>query len=155
LVAAATEKYGKERYDLLVNASKIVVALHKPRAARERLVFKRMQWSLEVAISEIGGRVACLAANVSLADKQLHARVKRLVNDADPIGLLRAGAPRDEYLPEINEITRWIPEPQCRTITRTQEIIHRVFARWLGTQVAGPRPAYRELAKALHALRSR
>ena len=34
----------------------------------------------------------------------LVAAVERAINDADPIGLLRGGAPADEYGPEIGTI---------------------------------------------------
>jgi len=152
-VAAATEVHGRQRYDILVEAAKIVVALREPRD--HRLVFQRSEWFLEVAIGKLGDCAGCLAMGASTADKQLSTRVKSVVNKADPIGLLRMGAPDDEYHPEIDEIACRLPEPECRTVAQTHTMVHRVFVRWFSASIAGPRGAYRKLAAALHPLRPR
>ena len=150
LVLAATEVHGKARHALCVEAAKIVVALREPRT--HLLTYRRVEWLLEVAIGRLGGCVGCLAMGATTADKQLFARVKRAVNSADPIALLRAGAPDDEYDPEIDEITHRLSE--CTTRAQTQTTVHRVFVKWFGGPgIAGPRSAYRKLATALHALR--
>jgi len=158
LVAVAIGVHGTERYDLLVKAAKIVAALREPRTNRvpfEILTFQRSEWLLEVAIGKLGDCVGCLAMGASTADKQIYASVKRIVNKADPIGLLRAGAPDDEYHPEIDEIACRLPEPECQSVAKTQAVVHRVFVKWFGTRTAGPRSAHRKLATALHALRPR
>jgi hypothetical protein len=151
LVAAATEAHGRERYDILVEAAKIVVALREPRA--DLLMFQRSEWFLEVAIGTIGDCAGCLAMRSSCADPRLSARIKRVVNKADPQGLLRAGAPDDEYHPEIDEIACRLPEKECRTASQTQTVVRQVFIKWFGVHAAGPRSGYEKLATALHALR--
>jgi hypothetical protein len=155
LVAAAIEIHGRERYDLLVEAAKIMVALREPRTDRvpfERLTFQRSEWLLEVAIGKLGGCVGCLAMGASTAEKRLYARVKRAVNTTDPMGLLRAGAPDDEYHAEIDEITHRLAD--CRTHAQTLTTVHRVFAKWFGGEgCAGPRRAYAALARGLYAAR--
>ncbi len=148
LVFAAVEVHGRERHGLLVEAAKIVVALREPRVHRS--TYRRVEWLLEIAIGKLGGCAGCLAMGESGADKQLYARVKRAVNAADPITLLRIGAPDDEYDPEIDEITHRLPE--CRTQAQTRATVHRVFVKWFGAGVAGPRGDYRKLATTLHAL---
>jgi len=156
LVAAATEVHGRHRHDLLVEAAKIVAALREPRTDGvlfERLSFRRSRRLVEVAIATLGTCVGCLASATSLADKQIFARVKRVVNEADPIGLLSTGAPDDEYHPEIDEIACRLPEPDCQTSAQTHAMVHRVFVKWFNARIAGPRSAYRKLATALHALR--
>ena len=156
LVAAATEVPGRQRHDILVEAAKIVAVLREPRTDRvpfERLTFQRSVLLLESAIGKLGGCVGCLAMGASTADKRLYAGVKRVVNDADLIGLLRQGAADDEYHPEIDEIANRLPEPECRTVAQTHAMVHQVFVKWFGSRIAGPRGAYRKLASAVHALR--
>jgi hypothetical protein len=150
LVIAATHVYNKERYALLVRASKIVIALREPRTHLK--TFQKMEWALEAAIGRLGDCAGCIAMGATLADKRLFASVKRVVNRADPIALLRAGAPSDEYHHEINEVACRLPE-ECRTVAQTHVMVHRVFIKWFGVYIAGPRGAYRKLARALHTLR--
>jgi hypothetical protein len=57
LVAAATEVHGRERYDILAAAAKIVAVLREPRGNRhpfEQLTFQRSKRLLEVAICKLG-----------------------------------------------------------------------------------------------------
>lgn len=156
IVAAASEVHGKERYDLLVEAAKILVAVRKLRIKHlplEGLTFQRSAHLVAITISKLGGWVGSMAAGVPLADKRLYARVKRIVNAADPIGLLRQGAPDDEYHPEIDEIAFWLPKWKCRTVTQTHAVVYGVFVTWFGARVAGPRGAYRRIATEIHELR--
>jgi hypothetical protein len=87
----------------------------------------------------------------STAEKRLYARVKRAVNATDPMGLLRAGAPDDEYHPEINEITHRLAD--CLTRSQTLTTVHQVFMKWFGGEggATGPRRAYAALARGLYA----
>ncbi|GAA1475655.1 hypothetical protein GCM10009623_01010 [Nocardioides aestuarii] len=48
--------------------------------------------------------------------------MRRMVNDVDPIALIKGGAPADEYDPEISELLKW------RTVV-TLERVHEVFQR--------------------------
>jgi hypothetical protein len=155
LTAAATRVYGKERHALLVQASKIAVTLREPGDPVQRRVYAHAERALEIAIGTLGVCIGCTASGSSLADPRLLLRVKRVVNKADPIGLLRSGAPDDEYHSEIEDIASWLPEPQCRTIAQTHAMVHRVFTTWFGAVVAGPSDGYLKIAKALHALRPR
>ena len=150
LVIAATDAHGRDRHALLVEAAQIVVALREPRAHRPR--FQRAEWLLEVAIGKLGNCAGCLAAGASTADKRLLARVRRVVNAADPIGLLRAGDRRDSYHPAIDEIAECLPEPECGTLGPTRYVVHRAFRRWFDLD-AGPQRQYSTFARALHALR--
>jgi len=81
------------------------------------------------------------------AKRRNFARVKRSVDAADPIALLRVGAPTDEYDSEVREIVRWLPE--CRTEREIHTKLHRLFVRRFTRRVAGPSDAYAELAKTL------
>ena len=160
LVAAATEVHGRQRHDIVVKAAKIVTALREPRTNSvpfEILTFQRSEWLLEVAIGKLGGCAGCLAMGASTADKQIYASVKRVVNEVDPVGLLRAGAPDDEYPPRStrSHVACRLPEPECRTPAQTHAMVHRVFVKWFGAGIAGPRGAHRKLASAIHALRPR
>jgi hypothetical protein len=49
--------------------------------------------------------------------------VRRVLNREDPIGLLRMGAPDDEYDPEIRDLIKW------RTPV-TADQVSAVFLRW-------------------------
>lgn len=148
LVRAAKVERGKKRYDLLVEAATTLVGLREPRA--QRAAFQRAEWALEVAIGKFGC-AGCLAMHALHSDKRLYAGVKRAVNEADPIGLLRMGAPRDEYHPEIDDISSQLPH--CRTRDETWSMVHRTFVKWFERRTAGPRSSYRALARQLDGLR--
>jgi hypothetical protein len=115
----------------------------------------RVEHLLAGAIAKLGGWVSTMGSGEPLGNKHLYARVKCIVNAADPIGLLSEGASDDEYHPEIDEIAFWLPKSGCRTIAQTNAMVHRQFVTWRGARTAGPRDAYREIATAIHALRSR
>lgn len=68
------------------------------------------------------------------------AAVERAINEADPIGLREAGAPADEYGPEIGTIL-----PRLANVQQPGEVVgvlHEEFLRWFGEGTAGPRQAY-------------
>ena len=73
--------------------------------------------------------------------------VTTAVDAADPIGLLKSGAPPDEYGPEIGTIV-----PRVSKATDTVEvcrILHEEFRRWFGDDEAGPMEAYEVPAAAI------
>jgi hypothetical protein len=75
----------------------------------------------------------------------LVAAVERAINEADPIGLLGAGAPADEYGPEIGTIL-----PRIKNAQRpgdVTDVLHEEFLRWFGEGTAGPRQAYEAPAR--------
>jgi hypothetical protein len=81
----------------------------------------------------------------------LRETVGAAVYAADPIGLLAAGCPSDEYGPEIVQII-----PHVRTATSADDLrdkVHRIFVDSFDERMAGPAGAYASLASALWALR--
>ena len=93
-------------------------------------------------------RVARERRNERQRDARNFVRVKREVHAADPIGLLRIGAPTDEYDSESSEIAGWLPD--CRTERQVRARLHRLFVRQFTPRVAGPSATYATLAKALY-----
>lgn len=59
--------------------------------------------------------------------EQVRARVRRVVDEADPEGLLELGAPPDEYDPEIDDLTRLVVSGRV-----TVESVLAVWERWFG-----------------------
>lgn len=82
----------------------------------------------------------------------LRETVGAAVHAADPIGLLAAGCPSDEYGPEIVQII-----PHVRTATSADDLrdkVHRIFVDSFEENLAGSVDAYAPLAHALWALRA-
>ena len=75
----------------------------------------------------------------------LVAAIERAINEADPIGLLEAGAPADEYRPEIGTILPRIAHAQQPDYVT--DVLHEEFLRWFGDGTAGPRQAYETPAR--------
>jgi len=74
----------------------------------------------------------------------LRSDITRLINDADLLGLLRLGAPLDEYSSEISTILPRLKEASSETTLR--RIIHEEFCRWFGSEQAGVEAKYAPLA---------
>jgi hypothetical protein len=55
------------------------------------------------------------------------AHVRRVVNAADPEGLLDLGAPADEYDPEVEDLTRLVQHGDVTTAT-----VREIWERWFG-----------------------
>jgi hypothetical protein len=90
------------------------------------------------------GSVDDLAERLKREYAALADAVAAAIDRADPIGLLAAGAPRDEYSSEIGTIL-----PGLKTAEGSgdvQTIIHEEFVRWFDTDIAGPLEAYHEAA---------
>jgi hypothetical protein len=75
----------------------------------------------------------------------LVAAIERAINEADPIGLLEAGAPADEYGAEIGTILPRIASAQRPD--DVTDVLHEEFLRWFGDVTAGPRQAYEAPAR--------
>lgn len=75
----------------------------------------------------------------------LVAAVECAINEADPIGLLEAGAPADEYGSEIGTILPRIANAQRPD--DVTDVLHEEFLRWFGDGTAGPRQAYEAPAR--------
>lgn len=64
---------------------------------------------------------------------------------ADPIGLIRMGAPSDEYEPEVGTIL-----PPLLSVSSEKEcfiIIYQEFLRWFDASVVGHASVYENIAK--------
>ena len=75
----------------------------------------------------------------------LAAAIERAINEADPIGLLEAGAPADEYGSEVGTILPRIANAQRPD--DVTDVLHEEFLRWFGDGMAGPRQAYEAPAR--------
>jgi hypothetical protein len=70
----------------------------------------------------------------------LLAAVERALNEADPVGLLAAGAPADEYTLEIGSIVPRVAKAQ--SVEAVTTVLHEELLRWFGGDNAGPRHGY-------------
>ena len=84
--------------------------------------------------------------------KELKAKYKELwliVNSAirkeDPIGLLDIGAPEDEYDLEVGTVLPRLKSAASENDVCT--IIHEEFVRWFDEPTAGPKSAYKNIAR--------
>ena len=84
---------------------------------------------------------------------ELLAQVTRIVNAADPIGLLAMDCPPDEYGPEIPIIAARVLDASSETDLRRS--VHKIFVDWFDLSTAGPEATYEDLARTLWQLRSR
>lgn len=66
--------------------------------------------------------------------------VGRAIDDADPLGLLKGGAPADEYGPEIGTIVPRVAKAQ--SVQEVAAILHDEFIRWFGGDIGDPGHAY-------------
>lgn len=62
--------------------------------------------------------------------------VREVINYHDPIGLLREGAPQDEYTPEINDIAGRITKPHFNG--DYEDCIREVFSYWFRPKMLKP-----------------
>ena len=62
----------------------------------------------------------------------------------DPIGLLAAGAPADEYEPEVGSLVPRLAE--AATAAELLRIVHEELVRWFGDRLAGPAERHTALA---------
>jgi hypothetical protein len=75
----------------------------------------------------------------------LRAVVIEALREADPMRLLKIGAPADEYDPEIGTIL-----PRLRTASSAgdvQAILHEEFIRWFDEDLAGSSETYQLAAE--------
>jgi hypothetical protein len=73
----------------------------------------------------------------------LHRRLSELLYRHDPISLAAAGAPEDEYEPEVSTIIPRLSD--ARAPDNVLRIVHQEFLHWFG-ETAGPESAYKEIA---------
>jgi hypothetical protein len=79
------------------------------------------------------------------AERQDWARVVAdVISRADPLELIRGGAPRDEYEPEAGAIAPRVGE--AASAAELQKLVYSEFVGWFGERVAGPVSRYRVVA---------
>ena len=97
-----------------------------------------------------------MALNLGRIDPRRQALVEAVslaIDDLDPIGLLKMGAPSDEYGAELGTILRRITVATSEA--EVTAICHEEFSRWFGPGTAGPKAAYEPLASRVwHALQT-
>jgi hypothetical protein len=78
--------------------------------------------------------------------QNLHSGLTALLYHHDPLGLAAAGAPKDEYEPEVSTII-----PRLKDANRAEDvrrIVHEEFLHWFdGEETAGPESAYSSIAQ--------
>jgi len=74
-----------------------------------------------------------------------------IINDADPIGLIKAGAAQNEYEPQARAIEEKLVDQDSAQSLRNE--IHQVFADWFDENLAGPQDRYTAIAERIWALR--
>ena len=82
--------------------------------------------------------------------KNLHRGLTALLYHHDPLGLAAAGAPRDEYEPEVSTIIPRLKD--ANSVDDVRRIVHDEFLRWFGgEETAGPESAYSGVAQEIWA----
>lgn len=79
--------------------------------------------------------------------RDLRAAVQSAMNELDPEGLLRLGAPADEYDSEIDDFVATI----AQDVQVTEALVRRTWARWFYA-AAGERACLTELTRRLEEL---
>ena len=78
--------------------------------------------------------------------KNLHRGLTALLYLHDPLGLAAAGAPKDEYEPEVSTIIPRLKDANSAEDVR--RIVHEEFLHWFdGEDTAGPESAYSRIAQ--------
>ena len=80
----------------------------------------------------------------------LREAVSQALRDADPLRLIRRGAPLDEYDPEVGTVL-----PRLRGATScgdVRTILHEEFVHWFGDEVAGRIEHYDQAAESIWAI---
>lgn len=79
--------------------------------------------------------------------QRMFSLVKTVVNKHDPIGLLKMGAPEDEYHPELPGLVNAVSI--AKTWKDCRKKIARVFAEWFHESVGAKPEYYTDLAQEL------
>ena len=80
-----------------------------------------------------------------MEERNLKGSIKEVIDLYDPIGLLKMGAPQDEYNPEIKEVAEKIAN--CRNVEEIQKLIYETFVKWFDQDIAGDVEKYKEPAE--------
>lgn len=79
--------------------------------------------------------------------------IRKVINDADPIGLLKMGAPKNEYDSEILEIYRDIIKCESISQPKLAAIMYDTFVVWFDGVGVGPYSIYDSMATKILELR--
>jgi hypothetical protein len=75
--------------------------------------------------------------------------LRKIINKHDPIGLIKIGAPEDEYDAEVATIIVQLYDK--KTETEILELVYTEFLRWFNEEsTTGPKAAYKELAQEIY-----
>ena len=77
-------------------------------------------------------------------DSDLYDKTLAVLTTGDPIGLIRGGAPPDEYSPEARTILPRMVD--AASLDEVREIVHQEFVRWFGAEIAGEKTRYERIA---------
>ena len=77
-------------------------------------------------------------------DSGLFDKTLAVLTRGDPIGLIRDGAPPDEYSPEARTILPRLAN--AASLDELREIVHQEFIKWFGVEVAGEKTRYERIA---------
>jgi len=83
------------------------------------------------------GATSLLPQPDSIQNVLLSSKLTQILAHHDPVGLIRAGAPPDEYSPEVPAIVAWLQQAQEPTVDQTAEAIRQVFTEMFGASVVG------------------
>ena len=86
--------------------------------------------------------------DVGMGLSPLFLTVRTVVNREDPVGLLDAGAPQDEYDPEVADLLK------CREAV-TADQVSALFLRWFGEAGAMPSGMAGRIAEGVNQARAR
>jgi len=77
--------------------------------------------------------------------QNVHRGLSDLLYRHGPIGLAAAGAPKDEYEPEVSTIIPRLKD--ANSADEVRRIVHQEFLHWFGgEETAGPELAYNNIA---------
>lgn len=79
-------------------------------------------------------------------------KVMLIINDVDPEGLIRMGAPENEYSPEIKRICEKLD--RCTSVEYTLEMVYALFCKMFSVDSSLPKEKWLPVAQALYALKS-
>lgn len=77
--------------------------------------------------------------------KEIFHIVKNVVEKNDPLSLLNAGSPKDEYDEEVQRIVSGLM--QCKDTAGIQKLIYGIFLESFGAEAAGNINRYLNVAK--------
>jgi hypothetical protein len=78
-------------------------------------------------------------------DKKVYEKIKVIINEADPIGLIAAGAPDDEYENEIGKTLGLLQDNEGAGFS--SDDLYKIFVDAFNAELAGKRELYDEMSE--------